>query len=59
MVNLLNSVPSEVSCGLVLGADMPLRPCEMVATGRGDLGEAMTLSYGTELLPRSLLPMDD
>lgn len=42
--NLFNWVPSEVRAGFVFGADIPRSPWDIVATGRGDLGDVATLS---------------
>jgi hypothetical protein len=58
----LNSVPSSVRVGFVMGAEMvlaPRRPCETVLTGTGERGDGPSLSYGTDLSLRSCPETED
>lgn len=59
MAYRLSSVPSFVSVGFVVGADIALlalvlSPLEIVPTGMGERAAGPSLSYGTERSVRSV-----
>lgn len=58
---MLNSVPSEVRVGFVMGAEMTVSrmPCETESTVTGERRAGLNLSYGTELSFRSWPEIED